>query len=556
MISAAAPALFDLGAMLGDLAEFPDTWNTRVSQFLVLGGPADIRVRASIGARIVLVVSATTPLLRRATRADIGFLATVVLLGVEERYQGRPGWDRGAFYRGLTDDAADQVAGGPPNSVTYVIVNDRVDVGRLRLVTTAHRVEIAGVQVLPDHQNRGIGTAVITHVTDEAAVAGLPVALDVEIDNPDARRLYERLLFRVDGPVVNDRQPMIWAGPATADARTDSWRAGAEHWAHDQLASRGRQPAGAMTEVSVQAWSAVWRVPTTDGTVLVKQATSARRHEGTVLAFCAEAAPEYVDTPLAVDPDHGRILLTDGGPTLYDADPESRGIELDTVLDLVTDYARFQQATIGQHEQATAAGVPTWNPGSAAQDAEQQAAWLHQLPDTDSRHITTMQRDQIRGCLTDIEHAGRHLADSAVPYCLDHGDLWPGNVLPARSQGHYRFIDFGDAAWTHPFVSMIMMVIECRYRWSVPDLPEGLNLDHPALREVLDTYLAAWTSYAPCTDLQRTLRHALRIAPLRRSRAWITNLAQADQPTRTELGHMPWAWLEDLTTPILVSTAR
>lgn len=477
----------------------------------------------------------------------------VVLLGSEERYRQRHDWDRDAFYRGLVDDAADQVAGGPANSTTYVIVDDRVDVGRLRLVTTAHQLEIAGLQIHPEHQNHGIGTAILTHVIDQAAAADLPVALEVEIDNPNAQWLYQRLGFQVNGPVITDRRPMILRpGPAMTPAgQTDSWRTRAEHWAQEQLANRGRHQTGAMTDVSIQAWSAVWRVPTDAGAALVKQSTSPRRREGDVLAFCARLSPDHVDMPIAIDPDHGRVLLTDGGPTMYDVDPESRGIDLDAVAALLTDFARLQQATIGQDRQAAEAGIRLWNPGSAAQDAEHQAVWLHDLPETDPRHIKLDQLNRIRSCLTDVEDAGRQLAESAVPHCLDHGDLWPGNVLPAGPHGRYTFIDFGDAAWTHPFLSMMMMVVECRYQWSVPDLPDGLNLDHPALQQILDAYLGAWTAYAPLVELQRDLRAALRIAPLRRSRAWITNLAQTDHPTRTELGHMPWIWLEDLTQPIL-----
>lgn len=150
-----------------------------------------------------------TPQLRRATESDIAFLADVVLLSSQDRYRRHPGWDRDGFHAGLVEDAADQVAGGVENSITYVIMVDGIDVGRARLVTTTSRIEIAGLQVLPEYQNRGIGTAVISQVLDTAAAAGIPVVLDVETDNPNARRLYERLGFRPIGPAIKDRQPMI-----------------------------------------------------------------------------------------------------------------------------------------------------------------------------------------------------------------------------------------------------------------------------------------------------------------------------------------------------------
>ena len=125
------------------------------------------------------------------------------------------------------------------------------------------------------------------------------------------------------------------------------------------------------------------------------------------------------------------------------------------------------------------------------------------------------------------------------------------HVISAETRDQFRYIDFGDAAWTHPFLSMSMMVVECR-QWSVPDRTDGLNLDHPVVQQILNTYLNAWTGYAPLAELRDTLRHPLRVAPLRRSRAWITNLADAEEQTRAELGKMPWVWLEDLTHPVLL----
>lgn len=151
----------------------------------------------------------TTPSLRLATKDDVNFLADVVLLTNEERYAVRPGWDRDAFYRGLIEDAADQVAGGPEASTTYVIMVGREPVGRLRIVRMAAQIEIAGLQVMPEHQSRGIGSAVIAQVFTEAESSDLPVSLEVELDNPRAKQLYERHGFVQTGIVDHDRHRMV-----------------------------------------------------------------------------------------------------------------------------------------------------------------------------------------------------------------------------------------------------------------------------------------------------------------------------------------------------------
>lgn len=92
-------------------------------------------------------------------------------------------------------DALEQARGEIPNSITNAICWDDHQVGRLRVVRVPQFIEIAGLQVHPDWQNRGIGTTVVTSILSEGSGTGLPVELDVARDNPDARRLYERLGF-------------------------------------------------------------------------------------------------------------------------------------------------------------------------------------------------------------------------------------------------------------------------------------------------------------------------------------------------------------------------
>jgi ribosomal protein S18 acetylase RimI-like enzyme len=100
-----------------------------------------------------------------------------------------------AIVQGTRVDTLYQVQGTIENSTTYVIEFDGKSAGRLRVVRTAGEIFIGGIQLLPDCQGRGIGTAVITTLIQEGLSRGVPVALEVEKDNPDAERLYRRLGF-------------------------------------------------------------------------------------------------------------------------------------------------------------------------------------------------------------------------------------------------------------------------------------------------------------------------------------------------------------------------
>ena len=78
-------------------------------------------------------------------------------------------------------------------------------------------IHITELQVAPELQGNGIGTATIRNVIEQAASRGLPVTLSVVPANPRARRLYERLGFRttdVEAPFVHMRH----------DPRADSSR--------------------------------------------------------------------------------------------------------------------------------------------------------------------------------------------------------------------------------------------------------------------------------------------------------------------------------------------
>jgi ribosomal protein S18 acetylase RimI-like enzyme len=58
---------------------------------------------------------------------------------------------------------------------------------------------LAYVAILPAFQGRGVGTAIVRDLVEEARAQDLPVTLQVLKENPGARRLYERLGFAVTG---------------------------------------------------------------------------------------------------------------------------------------------------------------------------------------------------------------------------------------------------------------------------------------------------------------------------------------------------------------------
>ena len=159
--------------------------------------------------------------IRPASAADIAFLTHVTLEAT--RAQGRLAADVdeaewhagfGAWHRELLADES---------STLTVIELDGRPVGRLRVSRTAESIQLNGIQLLPEVQNRGIGTAIITGLQSEAASTGVPLDLGVEWDNPDARRLYDRLGFRKIGEEA-DGDKLRWLSPAAA-RQNEIWNA-------------------------------------------------------------------------------------------------------------------------------------------------------------------------------------------------------------------------------------------------------------------------------------------------------------------------------------------
>lgn len=83
-----------------------------------------------------------------------------------------------------------------PANVRVIVAADR-DVGLLHVEREPDALFLANVQILPEFQNRGLGSAVVRRVMDDAQAAGVPVRLQVLKSNRAARRLYERLGFEV-----------------------------------------------------------------------------------------------------------------------------------------------------------------------------------------------------------------------------------------------------------------------------------------------------------------------------------------------------------------------
>jgi ribosomal protein S18 acetylase RimI-like enzyme len=102
-----------------------------------------------------------------------------------------------------------------PDARFDIIERDGAPIGRIVVNRPGTMLHIVDQAIVPALRNRGIGTAIMKALMDEAGHAGLPVRLKVASTNDPSMRLYLRLGFvpiRVEPLYIE----MEWRAPAAA----------------------------------------------------------------------------------------------------------------------------------------------------------------------------------------------------------------------------------------------------------------------------------------------------------------------------------------------------
>jgi GNAT superfamily N-acetyltransferase len=82
-----------------------------------------------------------------------------------------------------------------PDAAYHVIVVDDLPAGRIWVGSDDNQIRLLDIAILPEFQNRGVGTALLQRLIEQAKQTGKPLRHMVFVLNNDAHRFYERLGF-------------------------------------------------------------------------------------------------------------------------------------------------------------------------------------------------------------------------------------------------------------------------------------------------------------------------------------------------------------------------
>ena len=289
----------------------------------------------------------------------------------------------------------------------------------------------------------------------------------------------------------------------------------------------------------------MWCYPTDHGLFWFKENNPGQAFEAALVAAMAQALPHHVVAPLAIDPGRGWMLTADQGRTLDEQPPDADPFPL--WRRLVTEYARLQRDTVPAQDALLASGLSSLAPSVLADAVHTIGDWFGVLDEDHPLRLTPVTLDGLRRAGDNLDGWEARLTGD-VPMALDQNDLHVYNVFSSDPSRPFRFFDFGDAVWGHPFATLSCV------RAALAD-PEDVGAwaeDDPRLDELTDAYLREWLDLAPLDILRRELALAGPLHAVHRLVSWHRLLVHADLLEARAWTDSPRYWLDEvirLVTP-------
>jgi GNAT superfamily N-acetyltransferase len=131
--------------------------------------------------------------LRNATNDDIEFIFQLRIQTMKKDFDNTFGWQEDEQRK----RAADEI------QHAQIIMMDQKDIGVIKVIPRISELHLHQMQILPDHQGKGIGSKLVRKVLDRAEKLDIPVTLLV-LKGAAAKRIYDRFGFSVTNEYENN----------------------------------------------------------------------------------------------------------------------------------------------------------------------------------------------------------------------------------------------------------------------------------------------------------------------------------------------------------------
>ena len=304
-------------------------------------------------------------------------------------------------------------------------------------------------------------------------------------------------------------------------------------WVSSVVEDAGATPTAPMRVRRVSFWSALVSVETTRGLLWAKENNPGQAFEGPTTVVLTDLVGDRIVPPAAVS--GARMATWDAGPVLADeGDPDAA-----TLAALVGEFAELQRLVESEGRRLLATGLPDFPASAVPGYVVAQVDACRRLPAHHPFHLTADAADQSLAGVERTRRAVAVLDGVPIPSSVEHNDLYGANCFRSRSGPHrFRFFDFGDAVWTHPFgVLAIPLRIGAR-----------TGLSDAAGRRLVDAYLEHWTDIAPLSELRPLVPAAVRLAGAQRFETFRRQLAGVDPEAFRDWSASALGWLATTTS--------
>jgi len=278
------------------------------------------------------------------------------------------------------------------------------------------------------------------------------------------------------------------------------WWDQAKEWIADTLRAQGAGPIRAGQQVRVWEFSCVFRIETDSEVFYFKALPTRLAREQAVTEYLSRRIGGCAPQVVANDSRRRWLLMRAAG-----------GVNLEMTTDLaawqrgVAGYARLQVDSLAHLDALRACGCETLSLEKLAAHMDGLLADTPAFLAGEPEGLSAEEIARLRNLRPELLRRCAAVSSGPIAVTLDHGDLWPANVLVDDTR--CTVIDWEDARIAHPFLSLAPLLA-------------GAHAFHPSLdplqlgRDLAGPYLEPFETIAPAAAMRELFTQARPLGTL------------------------------------------